>query len=140
MQIWVVLEQRRAKYRAGAKIHRQCFIRPGKQRFRCGSSYDKRMGIFMGSRVAASGANSSIQYKFDANGNSGNVASDTTASTSLSDAQLYVLATNNAGSAINNGSDQIAAAFIGGGINSTQAAALSTWVNGYMTALSVNVY
>jgi hypothetical protein len=36
--------------------------------------------------------------------------------------------------------DQLSAAFIGGGLNATQAAQVSTRINAYMTALGINVY
>lgn len=44
------------------------------------------------------------------------------------------------GAPSNFSADTIAAGFTGGGLNSTQAAAMSNRINGYMTALGINVY
>lgn len=53
---------------------------------------------------------------------------------------MYVLASNGGGVGGNFSDDQHSAVFIADGLNDTQAAALSTALNTYMTAWSVNVY
>jgi hypothetical protein len=57
----------------------------------------------------------------------------------LSAANLYIFA-NNAGTPGDFASLQMSAAWTGGGMNSTQLLAVQSRINGYMTALGINVY
>jgi hypothetical protein len=91
-------------------------------------------GMYVGSRTAASGAGAVTTYR---DGTS--FATFSTASVSMPSVPIWIGANNSAGG-VDFSADQISAAFIGGGLNSTQALALSTRINAYMTALSINVY
>lgn len=62
------------------------------------------------------------------------------ASTSLSTDAFSILARNNANVRSNFSVDKFSAAVIGGALTSGQQANLSTRINGYMTALGINVY
>jgi hypothetical protein len=89
-------------------------------------------GMYVGSRTAASGAGAVTTYR---DGTS--FATFTTASVSPPTITIWIGAN---GGSYDYSADQISAAFIGGGLNSTQAAAISSRINAYMTSLSINVY
>jgi hypothetical protein len=56
---------------------------------------------------------------------------------SLSNANFYIF---NANGTSDFSTHQLSAAFIGGGMNATQAGNVQSRINAYMTALGVNVY
>lgn len=91
-------------------------------------------GMYVGSRTAASGAGAVTTYR---DGTS--FATFTTASVSMPGVPIWIGANDSAGG-VDFSADQITAAFIGGGLNSTQAAAISSRINAYMAALGINVY
>lgn len=76
--------------------------------------------------------------------NGSSFATLTSTSGSLSNCNIYIFADNGsscpAGSAGGFASDKLSAAFIGGGLNSTQAGKVQSRINAYMTALGINVY
>jgi hypothetical protein len=88
-------------------------------------------GMYVGSRT---GVSTVTTYR---DGTS--FASFGTTSVSMPTVPIWIGANNSAGGA-DFSADQISAAFIGGGLNSTQAAAISSRVNAYMAALGINVY
>jgi hypothetical protein len=53
---------------------------------------------------------------------------------------LWSLVLNNNGAGANWSSDQIAAIWVGAGLNATHAANLESRINTYMTAWGINVY
>lgn len=89
-------------------------------------------GMFIGSRTASS---TTVPY---INGSAG--STDGTASVATAAVNLLLLAYNNNGTAQEFSSDQIAIAFAASGMTGTQAAAVSTAFNNYMTSLGTNVY
>lgn len=91
-------------------------------------------GLWVASRTAASGAGASSLYL---NGNSTPVGTSTGASVALSNQVVGIIADATGTHA---STDQISAAFIGGGLNATDSTNLASRINGYMTALSINVY
>jgi hypothetical protein len=74
---------------------------------------------------------------------SSTVATDATASVGLGNNAIFIGAaadsSGGTGGAFNS-TDQLAAAFIGGGLTGAQYLAIATRINAYMTALGVNVY
>jgi hypothetical protein len=68
------------------------------------------------------------------NGNA--IASSTTPSNGVPALSMFLCATNLNGTA----GDQVAAFFIGGGLTASQASAISSRINAFMTALGANVY
>jgi len=72
--------------------------------------------------------------------NGSSFSTSTTASVATIGANFFLFAKNNAGSAIYFSADQISAYFGGGGLTSTQMDAVASRINGYMTALGINVY
>lgn len=68
----------------------------------------------------------------------GSSGSDT--STTLPNQTVLISALHDIGSIDDFSNDQVAAAYFGSGINATQAAAIDTRINGYMTALGINVH
>jgi methionine-rich copper-binding protein CopC len=68
------------------------------------------------------------------------VDTETSGSAALSTIEIFICAGNNAGSAADFSTDQIAAAFLGGGLDGTEVGNLSSRINAYMTSLGTNVY
>ncbi len=91
-----------------------------------------------GSWILSRTGNTTVDYY--RNGSS--VGSGVDGAFALSDMSLnfYSLAENDDGAATNFSPNQQAACFIGGGLDATKEAALSTRLNTYMTAWGVNVY
>jgi hypothetical protein len=67
-------------------------------------------------------------------------SSDPTTGASLPNFDFVLLANNNSGTISGNSGDQYSAAFIGGGLTTTQADAVASRINAYMTAVGANVY
>jgi hypothetical protein len=88
-------------------------------------------GMYVGSRTAVSAVTT---YR---DGTS--FASFGTTSVSMPSVPIWIGA-DDSGGGTGFSADQISAAFIGAGLNSTQAAAISSRINAYMTALGINVY
>lgn len=86
------------------------------------------------SRTASTTAN---LYK-----NSSGTAFDsiTNASTGLSASSFTILAENRSGGVVDFSADQLAAAFIGGGLSSAEWVNLQSRINAYMTTVGANVY
>lgn len=95
------------------------------------ASTDAR-GMWVGSRTAA-GAGSTYR-------NGSSVSSFTEASAAPFNGNFFIGASNGGGAAGLFDTAQIAICSIGGGLDATKAATLSTAVNAYMTALGTNVY
>ena len=83
--------------------------------------------------VSRTGSATTALYK-----NGSSVATGTGTSHALFAADVFLFAANGQSGGLF--PDQIAAAFTGAGLNSTQAAAVQSRINGYMTALGINVY
>jgi hypothetical protein len=83
------------------------------------------------------GASTSAYYL-----NGASTTSGTHASGAISNNSFLILARRQGAgnAAIEFSADQLSAAFIGGGLNATQAGQVSTRINAYMTALGINVY
>lgn len=83
------------------------------------------------------GLNATAIYK-----NGSGTASATAANTggALGNGNVFISASNGGGTAGNFSPDQLSAAFIGGGLSSANAVLVSNRINGYMTALGINVY
>jgi hypothetical protein len=94
-------------------------------------------GFWVSTRTAASGAGAISLYNFKTSSS----AIDATNSTSggLDNVNIYVFAANEA-PAVAFSNAQMSAAFIGTGLNATAAGHLSTRLNTFMTAYSINVY
>lgn len=71
--------------------------------------------------------------------NGASIGTSATASATRPNGNMYVLAENIDGTASNFSTNQSAAAFIGGALNSTQASNLYTRINTYMTSWGINV-
>ena len=67
-------------------------------------------------------------------------AGDAATSSGLPAVAFYIGAKNNAGTAANFSTDQIAASFIAGGLDATENSNLASRINAYMTSLGKNVY
>lgn len=93
-------------------------------------------GSWFLSRTAASGAGCLTLYK-----NGASFGAYSSPSSTIPTLSAYILARNNAG-AVNSPTttDQLSAAWIGGGFNSIDVANFETRLNGYMTALGINVH
>lgn len=75
------------------------------------------------------------------NGNTTAYGTGSVASTGVPAAAIAIFATAlGPGSFDHRSADQLSAAFIGGGLSSAQMALIASRINGYMTALGVNVY
>ena len=85
----------------------------------------------------SSAAGGAVMYR---NGSGTAILTGTQVSTTLPSQQIYILGLNNNGTAAQNNTDQTAAAFMGGGLISSDYVKLQGWINGYMTSLGVNVY
>lgn len=73
--------------------------------------------------------------------NGSSIGTNTISSTAVLDREILVLAVGlNDNSPFWRSQDQVAFAFVSGGLNATQAAALSSAVNAYLTSLGTNVY
>lgn len=96
-------------------------------------------GSWFLSRTAASGAAAMVLYQ-----NGSAFGTYTSASASIpATCGIYILARSQTGSCTVGGqavSDQVAAAWIGGGFNATEVSNFSARLNAYMTAVGANVY
>lgn len=97
-----------------------------------GSSTTAR-GSWLSTRTGASAA---ALYR---NGSS-LTTSTTAAGTFIDNMNIYIFACNFAGSPNLYSGDQMSSAYIGSGMNSTQAAAMMSRLNTFMTAYGINVY
>jgi hypothetical protein len=97
----------------------------------------QHQGQLIVTRTAASGAGAVSMYR---NSSATPIATDVGASSSVPTIEFYILAANIAGSSERWTTDQLSAAFIGGGLTSAAAVRVSNRINAYMTTLAVNVY
>jgi hypothetical protein len=74
--------------------------------------------------------------------NGSSIATGSATSTGVTNAEIFILNLNggSGSSAVSSLGNQCAAAFLGGGLNSAQAANLSSRVNTYMTSVGAGVY
>lgn len=102
-----------------------------------GTSFGTSVGTSQGFWTATrTGANARALYR-----NGSVLGSDASGTGSLTGMPaVFVLAFNNNGTAIQKASDQLAIVWIGGALDATDNANLSTDINAYMTALGTNVY
>jgi hypothetical protein len=103
-----------------------------------GLSYNSTSGVTtsQGSWLASRTTNMLISYYQNGSLIGSNPAE---ASVAIQNADVYIFCYNNSGP-MSVTSDQLSAAWIGGGLNSTQAANVQSRINNYMKALGINVY
>lgn len=89
-------------------------------------------GLFVATRVGASGAGSQNTYY-----NGAGLVADNQASTALPSQNFFVLASNQGGSAIAPSDGRAGLAFIGGSLTAAQVSALYSRARTYMTAVGV---
>lgn len=87
--------------------------------------------------VRRSASNAYKAFRF---GNNAGTATDAAISTNLPDVEFYICAVNQSGVGTGLTTDQIAAAFIGGGLSDTDVTNLAGRINTYMTTVGANVY
>jgi hypothetical protein len=91
-------------------------------------------GAWISTRTTAS-AHATYQ-----NGSATAVQSSSTGTATPPNFNMFISALNNSGTAAQFSADQTAAAFLGGGLTGTQAAAINNRINTYMCSFSQNVY
>jgi hypothetical protein len=106
--------------------------------FPAGTFNSNRQGAWIVNRDPVAGATTMTVYK---NGSSTAFASSSgNASGSSSINAKFALLAQGSASPSGFTTDQLAAAFIGGGLTGAQAAAINNRINAYMTALGANIY
>jgi hypothetical protein len=113
-----------------------CAVEVNAAHFNGAGSSTNHQGAWIANRDPVNGATTVTLYK---NGSSTPLSSTSDSSTTVTSANFALLAQ---GSVSVSGftTDQLAAAFIGGGLTGIQAAAINNRINAYMAALGGNIY
>lgn len=98
-------------------------------------------GMYVVSRTAASGAGAVSLYRYTTAGGAGTglIDASTNAAAALNTTPIYIFAVDANNSPSGFCPYNMTAAFIGGGLNATEANNLSSRINTYMTTFSINV-